>query len=332
MRALLLLIGFTGLMGIAAPAYAAELELLNISYDPTREFYEEYNALFQKHWQEKTGQAIRIKQSHGGSAKQARSVIEGLQADVVTLALGGDIDMIAEKSGAIAKDWPTKFPHDSVPSSSAVVFLVRKGNPKNIDDWDDLVKDGAQVITPNPKTSGGARWNYLAAYGYALKVNRHDKEKAFAYMQKLFANVPVLDTGARGATTSFVQRGLGDVLIAWENEAKLAQGKFPDKIEIVYPPLSIRADPPVAVVDKVVDKKGTRKAAEEYLRYLYSPEAQELAAKHHFLPCDKDIQNKHSSEFPEMQLLSIDDFGGWAAAQKEHFAEGGSFDQIYNPR
>lgn len=314
---------------VASGAYAASLELLNVSYDPTRELYQEYNALFAKHWKEKTGDDVKINQSHGGSGKQARGVIDGLKADVVTLALSYDIDAIVEKGKLLPPDWQKRLPDNSTPYTSTIVFLVKKGNPKQIKDWSDLVKDGVQVITPNPKTSGGARWNYLAAYGYALKANNNDEAKAQEYLKKLFANVPVLDTGARGATTTFVQRGIGDVLLAWENEAFLAINELgKDKFDIVMPSISILAEPPVAVVDVVASKKGTLEAAREYVNYLYSPEAQEIIAKNYYRPRDKAVAEKYASKFPKVEFFNITDFGGWAAAQKKHFDDGGMFDQI----
>ena len=310
-------------------AKAEPLELLNVSYDPTRELYQEYNDLFIKHWKEKTGQEVKIKQSHGGSGKQARGVIDGLQADVVTLALAYDIDAIAERAKLLPTDWQERLPNKSSPYTSTIVFLVKKGNPKNIKDWDDLVKEGVQVITPNPKTSGGARWNYLAAYGYALKKFSNDEAKAQEFLKQLFANVPVLDTGARGSTTTFVQRGIGDVLLSWENEAFLAEKEFGnDKFEIVFPSMSILAEPPVAVVDKVANKKGTLEVAHEYLNFLYSKEAQEIAAKHFYRPSDSEIATKYASNFPKLDLLKITDFGGWKEAQKKHFDDSGVFDQI----
>jgi len=313
------------------PAKSADsLEILNVSYDPTRELYEDYNAIFTKHWKEKSGQEVIIRQSHGGSGKQARSVIDGLQADVVTLALAYDIDAIAEKGGQLPANWQQKFPHNSSPYTSTIVFLVRKGNPKAIKDWDDLVKPGTQVITPNPKTSGGARWNYLAAYGYALNKFNKDETKAQEFLKQLFANVPVLDTGARGATTTFVQRGIGDVLLAWENEAFLATNEFgKDKFEIIIPSISILAEPPVAVVDKIAEKKGTLDVAKEYLNFLYSKEAQELIAKHYYRPSDEGVAANYTSTFPKLNLLSIADFGGWKDAQKKHFDDGGIFDTIF---
>jgi sulfate/thiosulfate-binding protein len=315
---------------LGSQAAAESKEMLNVSYDPTREFYEEYNAIFAKHWKEKSGGDITISQSHGGSGKQARAVIDGLDADIVTLALAYDIDAIAERAKLLPLDWQSKLPHNSSPYTSTIVFLVRKGNPKNIKDWDDLVKDGIKVITPNPKTSGGARWNHLAAYGYALKTFGGDKDKAQDFIKKLYANVPVLDTGARGATTTFVQRGIGDVLIAWENEAYLAINALgKDKVDVVIPSISIKAEPPVAVVDKNAEKNGTLDAAREYLAYLYSPVAQELIAKHYFRAVDESVAAKHAAQFPALTLLTIADFGGWKEAQKTHFDEGGLFDQIY---
>jgi sulfate/thiosulfate-binding protein len=320
-------------VGLGSSAVRAETTLLNVSYDPTREFYQAYNEAFAAHWKKETGEDITIESSHGGSGKQARAVIDGLEADVVTLALAYDIDQIAEKGGLIAPDWQKRLPHNSSPYTSTIVFLVRKGNPKGIKDWPDLVKDGVQVITPNPKTSGGARWNYLAAWGYVLKQPGGDETKAQEFVSKLFKNVPVLDTGARGSTTTFVQRGIGDVLIAWENEALLAIKELgADQVEMVVPSLSILAEPPVAVVDKVVDDKGTRKQAEAYLNYLYSPEGQELAAKHFYRPTDPKIAAEHEKDFPKVATFTIGDlFGGWKQAQQKHFSDGGVFDQIYRP-
>lgn len=317
------------LASLSLSAAQAATELLNVSYDPTRELYEDYNKLFAAHWKEKTGEEIAIKQSHGGSGKQARAVIDGLQADVVTLALAYDIDAIADRAKLIPTDWQGKFANNSAPYTSTIVFLVRKGNPKHIKDWNDLVGDGVQVITPNPKTSGGARWNYLAVWGYALKANGGDEAKAQDFVKKLFANVPVLDTGARGATTTFVQRGIGDVLLAWENEAFLAKQELgKDKFEIVVPSLSILAEPPVAVVEKVAEKKGTLNAAREYLGYLYSKEAQQLAVKHYYRPSDPEVAAKAAATFPKLQLLTIQDFGGWPQVQKKHFDDGGVFDAV----
>jgi sulfate/thiosulfate-binding protein len=318
--------------GFGSSAALAETTLLNVSYDPTREFYQAYNEAFAAHWKKETGEDLTIEASHGGSGKQARAVIDGLEADVVTLALAYDIDQIGEKGGLIAPDWQKRLPHNSSPYTSTIVFLVRKGNPKGIHDWADLVKDGIEVITPNPKTSGGARWNYLAAWGYALKQNGGAEAKAQEFVAQLFKHVPVLDTGARGSTTTFVQREIGDVLLAWENEAFLAIKELgPDKVELVVPSLSILAEPPVAVVDKVVEEKGTRKQAEAYLNYLYSPEGQELAAKNFYRPTDPKVAAAHEKGFPKIDLLTIADFGGWKAAQERHFNDGGVFDQIYKP-
>ncbi|MEZ0209567.1 MAG: sulfate ABC transporter substrate-binding protein [Methylophilus sp.] len=312
-------------------AWAAEVSLLNVSYDPTRELYQDYNAAFAKHWKDKTGDNVIIKQSHGGSGKQARSVIDGLQADVVTLALSYDIDEVGSKGKLFSADWQKRLPHNSSPYTSTIVFLVRKGNPKNIKDWGDLVKPGTSVITPNPKTSGGARWNYLAAYAYALKQNNQDETKAKDYLKKLFKNVPVLDSGARGSTTTFVERGIGDVLLAWENEAFLAQKELgPDKFDIVVPSLSILAEPPVTVVDKNVKRHNTQAVAEAYLQYLYSEEGQEIAAKNYYRPTLESVARKYEKQFPKVNLIKIDEtFGGWQKAQKTHFADGGVFDEIY---
>lgn len=309
------------------------VELLNVSYDPTRELYTKYNESFAKYWKEKTGQEVTINQSHGGSGKQGRSVIEGLEADVVTLALAYDIDEIS-KAGLIEKTWQSEFKENSAPYTSTIVFLVRKGNPKNIKDWDDLIKKDVSVITPNPKTSGGARWNYLAAWAYAAAKNNGDQEKAKDFVSKLYANVEVLDSGARGATTSFVERGMGDVLIAWENEAFLSLNELgKDEYEIVVPSLSILAEPPVAVVDKVVDKRGTRDVANAYLDYLYTKEGQEIAAQNYYRPRDKEVAEKYKDTFPDIKLVTVDgEFGGWAKAQATHFADGGTFDQIYTPK
>ena len=313
---------------VAGSAWA-ETTLLNVSYDPTRELYQEYNQAFAKYWKAKTGEDVKFNASHGGSGKQARSVIDGLEADVVTLALAYDIDAIAEKAGLLPADWQVRLPYNSSPYTSTIVFLVRKGNPKHITDWDDLVKPGVQVITPNPKTSGGARWNYLAAWGYAFNKFNKDEAKTKEFIAALYKNVPVLDSGARGSTTTFVQRGLGDVLLAWENEAILAVDELgKDKFEIVVPSLSILAEPPVSVVDKVVDKRGTRAVAEAYLKYLYSPEGQEIAAHNHYRARDVDVVKKHAKEFPEVRLFTIDTLGGWQKAQKTHFSDGGVFDTL----
>jgi sulfate/thiosulfate-binding protein len=315
---------------VAASSAYADVSLLNVSYDPTRELYQEFNAAFAKQWQAKTGEKVTIKQSHGGSGKQARSVIDGLEADIVTLALAGDIDAIAATSRLLPADWQKRLPHNSTPYTSTIVFLVRKGNPKQIKDWDDLAKPGIAVITPNPKTSGGARWNYLAAWEFA-KRKYGSEEKAKDFVSRLYRNVPVLDSGARGSTTTFVERGVGDVLISWENEAFLAQKELgPDKFEIIAPSLSILAEPPVALVDRNVDKKGTRKAAEAYLQYLYSPEGQEIAARNYYRPTDAKVAAKFDKQFPKLQLFTIDAaFGGWTKTAKTHFADGGTFDQIY---
>ncbi|WP_409291381.1 sulfate ABC transporter substrate-binding protein [Peribacillus sp. SCS-37] len=308
------------------------IELLNVSYDPTREFYEAVNKSFASRWKEKTGQDVKINQSHGGSGKQSRAVIDGLEADVVTLALAYDIDAIAQ-AGKLSRDWQKRLKDNSSPYTSTIVFLVRKGNPKGIKDWDDLIKPGVSVITPNPKTSGGARWNYLAAWGYALKQNNGDEEKAKEFTGRLFKNVPVLDSGARGSTTTFVERGIGDVLIAWENEAFLAMNELgKDKFEMVVPSVSILAEPPVAVVDKVAEKRGTAEAAKAYLEYLYTDEGQKLAAENYYRPRSKEALEKYGSHFPDINLFTIDElFGGWTKAQKKHFNDGGMFDAIYKP-
>jgi sulfate/thiosulfate-binding protein len=319
----------------ATPALAQsskEVTLLNVSYDPTRELYQDFNAAFAKHWKEKTGVDVTVRQSHGGSGKQARAVIDGLEADVVTLALAYDVDAIRQHAGLIASGWAKRLPDNSAPYTSTIVFLVRKGNPKGIKDWDDLVKPGIAVITPNPKTSGGARWNYLAAWAFA----RHkygSEEKARDFVGRMFKNAPVLDTGARGSTTTFVQRGIGDVLLAWENEALLALNELgQDKVEIVVPSMSILAEPSVAVVDKVVDRHGTRNVATAYLQYLYSPEGQEITARHYYRPRLPAVAEKYAARFPKVKLFTIDDeFGGWEKAQKEHFDDGGIFDKIYQP-
>jgi sulfate/thiosulfate-binding protein len=312
-------------------AVAADVELLNVSYDPTRELYQEFNAAFAKQWLTKTGDKVTIKQSHGGSGKQARTVIDGLDADVVTLALAYDIDEIAARGKLLPKDWQKRLPNNSAPYTSTIVFLVRKGNPKHIKDWDDVAKPGISVITPNPKTSGGARWNYLAAWGYALKNYGNDEAKAKEFVSKIYKNVPVLDSGARGATTTFVERGIGDVLLAWENEAFLAVRELgPEKVDIVVPSLSILAEPPVTLVDKVADKHGKRKVAQAYLEYLYSEEGQDIAGKNFYRPTDAKVAAKYATQFPKINLFKIDEvFGGWQKAQKTHFADGGVFDQIY---
>lgn len=315
--------------------YAKEVKILNVSYDPTRELYSAINSVFSKKWQEKTGNTLNIEQSHGGSGKQARAVIDGLEADVVTLALAYDIDALVKEGKLLPENWQTKLPNNSSPYTSTIVFLVKKGNPKNIKNWDDLVKPGVGVITPNPKTSGGARWNYLAAWGFALKKNNGDEAKAKEFITALFKNVPVLDSGARGSTTTFVERGLGDVLLAWENEALLiTTGIGKDKFEIVTPPLSILAEPPVAVVEKNAEKHGTTELAKAYLEFLYTDEAQEIIAKNFYRASNKTILEKYSSLFPKLELLKITDdiFGGWTKAQSKHFADGGLFDEIYTQK
>ena len=309
---------------------AGETTLLNVSYDPTREFYADYNEAFAKHWQEKSGDTVTINQSHGGSSKQARAVIDGLEADVVTLALAADVDALYENGKLVPQDWQERLPHNSAPYQSTLAFLVRKGNPKGIKDWEDLIKPGVEVITPNPKTSGVARWNYLAGWGFALK-KYGSQEKAKEFISELFKHVPVLDSGARGATTTFVERGLGDVLINWENELLLVKKLRGDDFEIVVPSISILAEPTVTVVDKVVEKRGTREVATEYLTFLYSDTGQEIAAKHFFRPSNNDILAKNASQYPKLELFTINDvFGGWTKATKEHFVDGGSFDQIYS--
>ncbi len=326
---------FIALLIIAVVALSAlaanKVTLLNVSYDPTREFYQDYNAAFARYWKAKTGQDVSVNQSHGGSGKQARAVIDGLPADVVTLALAYDIDAISENGGLVAKNWQSRLPNNSAPYTSTIVFLVRKGNPKHIKDWNDLARPGISVITPNPKTSGGARWNYLAAWGYALRQNHNDPNQARQFVAQLYKNVPVLDSGARGSTTTFVQRGIGDVLIAWENEAFLAVKELgKDKFEMVVPSYSILAEPPVSVVDKVANKRGTATAATAYLEYLYSDEGQEIAAKHYYRPRSKAVADRHGNEFPKLTLFTINQvFGNWQNAQKTHFADGGVFDQIY---
>ena len=331
-RQLLRGIAVGAVLAAALPAAHADVTLLNVSYDPTRELYQEYNAAFAKHWKSINKENVTINQSHGGSGKQARAVIDGLDADVVTLALGYDVIALAEKN-LIPADWQKRLPNNASPYTSTIVFLVRKGNPKQIKDWNDLIKPGIGIVTPNPKTSGGARWNYLAAWAYELKQPGGNDDKAREFVGKLFKNVKVLDSGARGATTSFTERGIGDVLLAWENEAYLAVKELgPDKFDIVTPSLSILAEPPVSVVDKVVDKKGTRKIATAYLEYLYSPEGQEIAAKNYYRPRDAKVAAKYAKQFGKVNLFTIDEvFGGWEKAQKAHFADGGSFDKIYEP-
>ncbi len=331
MKKSLLHVSLLALLVLTPIAQAADITLLNVSYDPTRELYQDYNTAFSKYWKAKTGDNVTVKASHGGSGKQARAIIDGLDADVATLALAYDVDQLSEKGRLIPKDWQKRLPHNSAPYTSTIVFLVRKGNPKHIKDWNDVVKPGISVITPNPKTSGGARWNYLAAWAYALKNNNNDEAKAKEFVGKLYKNVPVLDTGARGSTTTFVERGIGDVLLAWENEAFLAQKELgPDKFEIVVPSLSILAEPTVTVVDKVVDKRKTRAVASAYLEYLYSEEGQEIAAQNYYRPTLESVAKKYESKFPKVNLVKIDDvFGGWQKAQKTHFADGGTFDEIY---
>jgi sulfate transport system substrate-binding protein len=319
-------------IAITGNAQAKDIKLLNVSYDPTRELYTDFNTAFAKYWKAKTGDTLTIQQSHGGSGKQARSVIDGLDADVVTLALGYDVDALYDKAKLIPADWQKRLPNNSSPYTSTIVFLVRKGNPKGIKDWDDLAKPGISIITPNPKTSGGARWNYLAAWAWASQKFNGDETKIKGYIAALFKNVPVLDTGARGATTTFVQREIGDVLIAWENEAYLTLKEFgADKFEIVNPSLSILAEPPVTWVDKSVKRHGTADVAKAYLEYLYTPEGQEIAAKHFYRPRLAEVAEKYKSKFADIKLVTIDSFGGWTKAQATHFAEGGTFDQIYKP-
>ncbi len=338
-----LLAGLAGLAGLAALAAlaacdgrhqssAARVTLLNVSYDPTRELYEEFNGAFAHYWLGKTGQRLRVEQSHGGSGKQARSVIDGLAADVVTLALAADIDAIATQAKLLPPDWQARLPYNSCPYTSTIVFLVRKGNPKGIRDWGDLIRPGVAVITPNPKTSGGARWNYLAAWAWAVAQPGGNEASAREFVRRLYRNVPVLDTGARGSATTFVQRGLGDVLIAWENEAELAvRALGADQLEIVVPSVSILAEPPVAVVDRVALRHGTRELAQAYLEYLYSKEGQEIIARHFYRPRDPEVAARYAAQFPALKLATIADFGGWDAAQRTHFADGGMFDRIYAP-
>jgi len=316
----------------AAAAQAKDVNLLNVSYDPTRELYRAINPLFAAQWKNTAGEELTIKQSHGGSSKQARAIIDGLEADVATLGIASDIDALHEHGDLVPADWQTRLPGDSTPYTSTIVLLVKKGNPKGIKDWADLVKPDIAVITPNPKTSAGARWNFLAAWSYALKANANDEGKTRAWIAQLYKNVPVLDTGARGATLTFAQRGLGDVLIAWENEAHLALKEFGDQFEIVLPSLSILAQPPVAVVDKNVKKHGTEKVAEAYLKFLYTAEAQEIIAQNHFRPTDATVAARHARDFPKIELTTIAQFGGWKAAQPKFFGDGGVFDQIYTPK
>jgi sulfate/thiosulfate transport system substrate-binding protein len=318
-----LLFGYTG------AALSAGITLLNVSYDPTRELYVDYNTAFAKHWKQKTGQDVKVNQSHGGSGKQARSVIDGLAADIVTLALAADVDALVTQGKLLPANWEARLPNNSAPYTSTIVLVVRKGNPKNIRDWGDLARDGVTVVTPNPKTSGGARWNYLAAWAWAVKQPGGSDATAKEFLKKVFRNTPVLDTGARGALTTFAQRGIGDVFISWENEALLATRELgKDRFDIVIPSLSILAEPSVAVVDKVVLRKGTRDVAQEYLNYLYSKEAQDIVAKNYYRPRDVEVAARYAAQFPKLQLVTIKDFGGWAAAQKTHFADGGVFDQL----
>jgi sulfate transport system substrate-binding protein len=330
----LIIIGLVGCGKQQDPAANGQtsIQLLNVSYDPTRELYKEFNAAFADYWKKKTGQTVTIQQSHGGSGKQARAVVDGLEADIVTLALAYDIDEL-HKRGLIPVDWQKRLANNSTPYTSTIVLLVRKGNPKNIKDWDDLVRPDVAVITPNPKTSGGARWNHLAAWGYALQKNNGDEAKAKEFLAKLYKNVPVLDSGARGSTTTFVERGIGDVFISWENEAFLVAKELgKDKFETVVPSVSILAEPPVTVVDKVVDKKGTRAVAQAYLEYLYTEQGQEIAAKNFYRPRNEAIAKKYADQFPQIKLFTIEDVGGWTEAQKKHFSDGGIFDQIYTTR
>ncbi|HRI81997.1 MAG TPA: sulfate ABC transporter substrate-binding protein [Opitutaceae bacterium] len=317
-------------LAVGAAANAKDIELLNVSYDPTREVYAEFNQAFAAYWKEKTGDNVRVRQSHGGSSRQARSVIDGLQADVVTLALAADIDALHTNGNLIPADWQQRLPRNSAPYTSTLAFLVRKGNPKNIQDWPDLIRAGVSVITPNPKTSGVARWNYLAAWGYALKAGNGDQAKARDFVAAIYKNVPVLDSGARGSSTTFVERGIGDVLINWENELLLTKKLRPDDFEIIVPSISILAEPTVAVVDRVVRRKGTEAVARAYLEYLYTPAGQEIFAKHFYRPHLPEVLAKYEQQYPKLNLFTIDDvFGGWTKATREHFADGGTFDQIY---
>ena len=321
------------LLSLVAPAWTQEVTLLNVSYDPTRELYQEFNAAFARQWKQKTGQTITVRMSHGGSAAQARAVIDGLEADVVTLALAFDIDALAAQADLLPKSWQSRLAFNSSPYSSTIVFVVRKGNPKNIKDWSDLIRPGVSVIPANPKTSGAARWAYLAAWGFALRRHTNSEAAARDFVARLYRNAPVLDSGARGATTTFAQRGIGDVLLAWENEALLVIRELgPEKFEIITPSLSILAEPPVAVVDKVVNRRGTRAAAQSYLEYLYAPEGQDLAGKHYFRPRLEPARSKHAAQFRKTSLLTIRDFGGWSEVHAKHFADGALFDQIYQTR
>jgi len=324
----------SGAAAVAAAPSKAPVTLLNVSYDPTRELYQEFNTAFAKYWKDKAGQDVKVNQSHGGGGKQARAVLDGLEADVVTLALGYDVNILHDKGQLIPENWQTRLPQNSAPYTSTIVFVVRKGNPKGIKDWNDLVKEGVQVITPSPKTSGGARWNYLAAWGYALKQPGGDDKKAREFVSKLYKNVPVLDSGARGATTTFVERKIGDVLITWENEAVLSVKEFgKDGLELVAPSVSVLTEPPVTIVDKNVDKHGTREVAEAYLKFLYTPEGQEIVAKNFYRPRDTAAFAKYKANFPDIALFTVDElFGGWSKAQPTHFNDGGIFDQIYQPK
>ena len=324
----------SGSAAVAAAASKGPVTLLNVSYDPTRELYAEFNTVFAKYWKGKTGQDVKVNQSHGGGGKQARAVLDGLEADVVTLALGYDVAILYDKGKLIPENWQSRLPDNSAPYTSTIVFVVRKGNPKKIKDWNDLIREGVQVITPSPKTSGGARWNYLAAWGYALKQPGGDDTKAREFISKLYKNVPVLDSGARGATTTFVERKIGDVLITWENEAILSVHEFAkDDLELVIPSVSVLTEPPVTIVDKNVDKHGTREVAEAYLKFLYTPEGQEVVAKNHYRPRDAAALAKHKQKFPDVKLFTVDElFGGWSKAQPTHFNDGGIFDQIYQPK
>src|SRR5579862_3961950 len=335
MRSLITLLLVAGVLAGAGPAFAqppAPATILNVSYDPTRELYDDYNSVFAAYWKKKTGQSITVQQSNGGSGKQARAVIDGLQADVVTLGLAYDIDAIADKAKLLPENWQTRLPYKSTPYTSTIVFLVRAGNPKNIHNWDNLIKPGVSVITPNPKTSGGARWNFLAAWAYALSRKGGNAASAKDFVTKLYKNVPVLDSGARGSTTTFVERGIGDVEIAWENDALLAVNKLgPGRVQIVRPSLSILAEPPVALVDAVVAKKGTRDVAQAYLQYLFSAQGQELIARHYFRPRLASAAHRYASQFPAIKMVDIDMFGGWRKAHQQFFADGGVFDQIYQP-
>lgn len=333
MRSLITVLLVAGVLAGAGPAFAqapAPATILNVSYDPTRELYDDYNSVFAAYWHKKTGQSVTVQQSNGGSGKQARAVIDGLQADVVTLGLAYDIDAIADKAKLLPENWQTRLPYKSTPYTSTIVFLVRSGNPKGIHDWDDLIKSGVSVITPNPKTSGGARWNFLAAWAYALSRKGGNAASAREFVTKLYKNVPVLDSGARGSTTTFVERGIGDVEIAWENDALLATNKLgPGRFQIVRPSLSILAEPPVALVDAVVAKKGTRAVAQAYLQYLFSPQGQAIIARHYFRPRDSSVARRYAAQFPSIKMVDIDMFGGWRKAQAQFFADGGVFDQIY---